>query len=312
MDLRIFVEPQQGTTYERLLALARHAEELGFDAFFTSDHLLKMGDTDGLPGPTDAWTTLAGLARDTTRLRLGTLVTPVTFRHPGLLAVTVAQVDAMSGGRVELGLGTGWYDAEHHAHGIPFPPLGTRFELLTEALEVVTGLWATPVGETFSYAGRHLQIVDGPGLPKPVQQPRPPLVMGGFGPRRTPRLAARFADEFNVPFAGPEVIGERRDVLDRACDEIGRDPTSIVRSAAQVVCCGADGAEVERRAAAIGRAPDELRANGVAGTPDECVERLTELAAVGVSRVYLQVLDDTDLEHLDLLAEAVAPCVGGA
>ncbi|RMH76066.1 MAG: LLM class F420-dependent oxidoreductase [Actinomyces sp.] len=312
MDLRIFVEPQQGTTYERLLALARHAETLGFDAFFTSDHLLKMGDGDGLPGPTDAWTTLAGLARDTGRLRLGTLVTPVTFRHPGLLAVTVAQVDAMSGGRVELGLGTGWYDAEHHAHGIPFPPLGTRFELLTEALEVVTGLWATPVGETFSYAGRHLQVVDGPGLPKPVQQPRPPLVMGGFGPRRTPRLAARFADEFNVPFAGPEVIAARRDVLDRACDEIGRDPASIVRSAAQVVCCGADEAEVERRAATIGRTPDEVRADGVAGTPDECVERLSALAAVGVSRVYLQVLDDTDLEHLDLLAEAVAPHVGGA
>ncbi len=307
MDLRVFVEPQQGTSYSRLAALARRAEELGFDAFFTSDHLLKMGDTDGLPGPTDAWTTLAGLARDTSRLRLGTLVTPVTFRHPGLLAVTVAQVDHMSGGRVELGLGAGWYDAEHHAHGIPFPALGDRFALLTETLEVVTGMWATPVGGTFSHSGAHFQLVECPGLPKPVQQPRPPIVMGGFGPRRTPRLAARFADEFNVPFADPATVAARRRVVDRACEEAGRDPSSIVLSVAQVVCCGADDGELERRAAAIGRSPGELRASGVAGRPAECVERLRAFAAEGVTRAYLQVLDDTDLDHLDLIAAEVAP-----
>jgi len=185
VKLRIFVEPQQGASYEQLLAVAQATEALGFDAFFRSDHYLSMGG-DGLPGPTDAWVTLAALARETTRIRLGTLVSSATFRWPGVLAITVAQVDAMSGGRVELGLGTGWYDGEHTAYGIPFPALGERFERLEEQLAILTGLWATPVGEKFSYSGTHYTLEDSPALPKPLQQPYPPLILGGAGARRTP------------------------------------------------------------------------------------------------------------------------------
>ena len=183
MDLRIFTEPQQGASYDTLLAVAKATEDLGFDAFFRSDHYLSMGDGDGLPGPTDAWITLAGLARETRRIRLGTLVTPVTFRFPGPLAISVAQVDAMSGGRVELGLGAGWFEAEHTAYGIPYP--ANRFDHLEEQLAIVTGLWATPAGERFGFAGKHYEVVDSPALPKPVQQPVP-IIMGGGGAKRTP------------------------------------------------------------------------------------------------------------------------------
>src|SRR5687768_12581759 len=201
MQLRIFTEPQQGASYDDQLAVARLAEELGFDAFFRSDHYLKMGGVSGRPGPTDSWVTLAGLARETSTIRLGTLVTSATFRHPGPLAISVAQVDAMSGGRVELGLGAGWFEAEHEAYAIPFPPVGERFARLDEQLAIVTGLWRTPAGERFSYSGRHYSVVDSPALPKPVQSPRPPVIIGGGGPKRTPRLAAQFADEFNLPFS---------------------------------------------------------------------------------------------------------------
>ncbi|HEX3333615.1 MAG TPA: LLM class F420-dependent oxidoreductase, partial [Acidimicrobiales bacterium] len=189
MRLRIFIEPQQGATYDQQVRIAQAAEANGFDALFRSDHFLTMGG-DGLPGPTDAWVTLGGLARETDRIRLGTLVTSNTFRLPGLLAVEVAQVDAMSGGRVELGLGAGWYDNEHAAYGVPFPPVGERFDRLEEAFAIVTGLWDTPEGETFDFDGKHYQLKDSPALPKPAQQPHPPIIVGGFGAQRTPRLAA--------------------------------------------------------------------------------------------------------------------------
>src|SRR5579875_2448130 len=179
MQLRIFTEPQQGADYATLLRVARAAEDLGFDGFFRSDHYLKMGPVSGLPGPTDAWITLAALAVQTSRIRLGTLVSPVTFRHPGPLAVSVAQVDQMSGGRVELGLGAGWFEDEHRAYGLAFPPLGERFEMLDEQLAVITGLWAAPEGERFSFAGRHYTVRDSPALPKPAQRPRPPVIIGG-------------------------------------------------------------------------------------------------------------------------------------
>jgi len=309
MKVRIFVEPQQGATYEQLLAVAQATEALGFDAFFRSDHYLAMGG-DGLPGPTDAWVTLAALARETTRIRLGTLVSSATFRWPGVLAITVAQVDAMSGGRIELGLGTGWYDGEHTAYGIPFPALGERFERLEEQLAILTGLWATPVGEKYSYSGAHYSLADSPALPKPFQKPRPPLILGGAGAKRTPRLAAAYADEFNVPFHGVADTHAQFARVRDACARRNRDPASLTLSAAQVVCCGADEAEVAARARAIGREVDELRANGAAGTPDEVVARLRELAAAGAETVYLQVLDLNDLDHLALLSERVLPDVG--
>ena len=308
MLLRIFTEPQQGATYGQLVRLAQAAESAGFDAFFRSDHFLAIGG-DGRPGPTDAWLTLAAIARETERIRLGTLVTSATFRLPGLLAVQVAQVDDMSGGRVELGLGAGWYDAEHSATGVPFPPLGERFERLEETFAILTGLWGTPDGESFSFDGGHYQLKDNPGLPKPVQRPHPPLIVGGWGATRTPRLAATYAHEFNLPFASPADTGAQFARVRRACEDSGRNPATLVFSTAQTVCCGADEKEVARRAAAIGREPDELRQHAVAGTPDEVVERLGAYAAIGAERVYLQMLDLDDLDHVDLLAKEVMPRV---
>ncbi|MBO4206450.1 LLM class F420-dependent oxidoreductase [Micromonospora echinofusca] len=310
MELRIFTEPQQGATYDQLLAVARCAEDAGYGAFFRSDHYLKMGDVSGEPGPTDAWTTLAGLARDTSRIRLGTLMTAATFRLPGPLAITVAQVDAMSGGRVELGIGTGWYDAEHAAYGIPFPALGERFDRLEEQLAIVTGLWATPPGGTFDFAGTHYTVTGSPALPKPVQSPRPPVLLGGMGAKRTPRLTARYADEFNLPFVSIEGSVTQFDRVRAACTAIGRDPASLRLSHALVLCCGRDDTEVARRAAAIGREPDELRANGLAGTPAEVVDKIGRYADTGSGRIYLQILDLADLDHLELVAAEVAPQLG--
>ena len=209
-------------------------------------------DGSGLPGPTDAWITLAGLARETSRIRLGTLMSPVTFRLPGPLAIAVAQVDQMSGGRAELGLGTGWFDAEHTAYGIPFPPLAERFGRLEEQLKIITGLWDTPEGEEFSFGGTYYSLSGSPALPKPAQRPRPPVLIGGGGQRRTPRLAARFADEYNIPFASVADSAAAFGRVRGACQDAGRDPGSMVYSAAQTVCCGRDEAELARRAEATG------------------------------------------------------------
>jgi F420-dependent oxidoreductase-like protein len=310
MQLRIFTEPQQGASYATLLAVAQLSEELGFDAFFRSDHYLKMGSVDGLPGPTDAWVTLAGLARETTTIRLGTLVTAATFRYPGPLAISVAEVDQMSGGRVELGLGAGWYEAEHKAYAIPFPPLKERFDRFEEQLDVITGLWNTPAGDSFDYDGTYYQVSRSPGLPKPVQSPLP-IVIGGGGPKRTPALAARFAAEFNRAFVSVADFAASCERVQAACTDIGRDPDSIVLSGALVLCCGRDEAEVERRAAAIGRKPEELRANGAAGTVAEVVSTLRKFRDAGADRMYLQALDLHDLDHLRLVAEEVVPQLSG-
>ena len=304
MQLRIFTEPQQGATYDDLLAVARASEDLGFDAFFRSDHYLGMGDGDGRPGPTDAWVTLAGLARDTSRIRLGTLVSSATFRLPGPLAVAVAQVDQMSGGRVELGIGTGWFDEEHQAFGIPFPPVGERFEWLEEQLQILHGLWDGPA--PFSFEGKHYRLADNPALTRPAQQ-RLPIIVGGGGPRRTPRLAATYADEFNMPFASVDDTAEQFERVRNACAATGRH---LTYSAAQVLCVGRDEAEVARRAAAIGREVDELRENGLAGTPDEVVAKAGRFRDAGATRLYLQVLDLHDLDHLELVASEVAPQLG--
>jgi F420-dependent oxidoreductase-like protein len=304
IDLRIFTEPQQGATYDDVLAVARAAEDLGFGGFFRSDHYLHMGG-DGGAGPTDAWTTLAGLARETSTIRLGTLVTSATFRLPGPLAIQVAGVDQMSGGRVELGLGAGWFEAEHTAYGIPFPPLGERFDRLEEQLAVITGLWATEPGRTFSHRGTHYPVIDSPALAKPVQEGGVPIIIGGGGKRRTPALAARYAAEFNAPFLSAPEAGRLFERVRRVAQETGRDLSSLTCSAAQVVCVGRDDATVRRRAEAIGRDLDELRDNGLAGSPDEVVDRLAGFAEAGAERLYLQVLDLADLDHLADIADGV-------
>ncbi|MEU9967249.1 LLM class F420-dependent oxidoreductase [Streptomyces malaysiensis] len=307
MDLRIFTEPQQGATYDTLLTVAKATEDLGFDAFFRSDHYLHMGSVDGLPGPSDAWITLAGLARETRRIRLGTLMTAATFRLPGVLAIQVAQVDQMSGGRVELGLGAGWFEEEHRAYGIPFPK--EKFSRLEEQLAIVTGLWRTPVGETFGYDGAHYQLVDSPALPKPAQS-RVPVLIGGQGTTRTPRLAAQYADEFNMPFASAEDSQRQFGRVREAAEAAGRKGDDLVYSNALVACVGKDDAEVARRAAAIGREVEEVKENGLAGTPAEVVDKIGRYAEAGASRMYLQMLDLADLDHLELISSQVQAQLG--
>jgi F420-dependent oxidoreductase-like protein len=310
MQLRIMTEPQQGATYDDLLAVAQESERLGFDAFFRSDHFQRTDD-DGPPGPgsTETWATLAGLARETSTIRLGTMVTSATFRLPGVLAVTVATVDAMSGGRVELGLGTGWFDQEHRSYGIAFPPVGERFDILGEQLAIITGLWSTAPGQTFSFAGEHYMLQDSPALPKPVQQPHPPIIIGGTGAKRTPALAAQFAAEYNVPFSSLDDTSAAFDRTRRACEDAGRDPATLVFSAAQTLAVGSDEQEVRRRAAAVGQDVDDLRSGGLAGSVGEVVDRIGRFSELGATRLYLQVLDLADLDHLRLVAEQVVPQV---
>ncbi|KGI66515.1 LLM class F420-dependent oxidoreductase [Mycolicibacterium rufum] len=310
MDFRIFVEPQQGARYADQLAVAQTAESAGYSAFFRSDHYVAMSG-DGLPGPTDSWVTLAGLARETSTIRLGTMVTSATFRHPGPLAISVAQVDEMSGGRVEFGIGAGWFEAEHKAYAIPFPPLGERFDRLTEQLEIITGLWTTDAGQTFDYSGAHYSVADSPALPKPVQSPHPPIIIGGGGAKRTPALAARFAAEFNIPFVPLDTLTTQYARVAAAVEAAGRERDSLVYSAAFVVCAGRDDAEIARRADAIGREVDELRSNSPAvGTPDEIVDKLGPFVEAGVERVYLQLLDMSDLDQVQFFAESVVPQFG--
>ena len=306
MELRVFIEPQQGASYATQLAVAQRAEALGFGAFFRSDHYLKFGDVSGLPGPTDTWVTLGAIARETSTIRLGTLVCSATFRLPGPLAVAVAQVDDMSDGRVELGLGAGWFDDEHTAYGIPFPALGERFDRLEEQLEIITGLWRAPVDSQYSFEGQHYTVVGSPALPKPVQAGGPPVIVGGFGPKRTPRLAARYASEFNVPFARVEDFAAQVARVSEACEAIGRDPDDLIFSAAQVLCCGESHEEQERRAGFIGRSlDDDLKRNALAGSPAEVLDTIAGYAEAGAQRMYLQMLDLSDLDHLDLVGEQV-------
>ena len=308
MDLRIFTEPQQGATYDDLLRVAKASEDLGFDAFFRSDHLQRIGAGDPGPGPTDSWLTLAGLARETRRIRLGTMVTSATFRLPGPLAISVAQVDAMSGGRVELGIGAGWYETEHRSYGVPFPPVRERFDRFAEQLAIIDGLWGTPVGQMFSYDGHFYSLKDSPALPKPVQVPRPPIIIGGRGKRRTPELAARYADEFNVPFATLDATGLVFDRVRATAADISRR-APLVYSAAQTVCVGRDDAEFARRAEAISENIGQLGEVGLAGSPGQVIDKIGHFAELGARRLYLQVLDLGDLEHLELIASEIAPQV---
>jgi F420-dependent oxidoreductase-like protein len=308
MLLRIFTEPQQGASYDDQLAVARKTEECGFDAFFRSDHYLAMGAGDGLPGPTDSWITLAGLARETSRIRLGTLVTSATFRNPGVLAISVAQVDQMSGGRVELGLGAGWFAGEHRAYGIEFPETAARFDRLQEQLELITGLWETPVGKRYDFAGRHYTIADSPALPKPVQSPHPPLIIGGAGKKRTPALAVKYAAEFNANFKPVEEAAGLFRRVRAACSTAGRDPETLTLSVAQTTAVGRNDAEVRRRCEAGGI---DVDSDALIGTPAEIVDRLGRYEAEGAARAYLQIRDLTDLDHLDLIASEILPHLTG-
>ncbi|MDR1999337.1 MAG: LLM class F420-dependent oxidoreductase [Frankiaceae bacterium] len=309
MDLRIFTEPQQGASYAQLVAVAQNAERLGFSAFFRSDHVQRIGagspSATALPGPSESWVTLGGIARETSTIRLGTLVTSATFRHPSMLALAASTVDQMSGGRAELGLGAGWYEGEHAAYGLPFASLGARFDAFAEQLEIISGLWATPPDGAFSYAGRHYTLSNSPALPRPVQSPRPPIIIGGNGPRRTPALAARFADEFNSAFRSVEDTAAAFERVRAAAAAAGRAPESIICSVGQTICLGENDAEVSRRAARIGRSVESLRAGGLCGTPDQVREKIERFAAIGASRLYLQFLDLDDLAHLDLIGAAL-------
>lgn len=309
MEVCVFVEPQQGATYGQQLRVAQKTEELGFEGFFRSDHLLGMGGGDAGPGPTESWLTLAALARETSRIRLGTLMTSATFRHPGVLAVSVAQVDEMSGGRVELGIGAGWYEAEHESFGLPFPPRGERFDRLEEQIQIITGLWTAE--DSFDFSGRYYQLRNNPALPRPVQRPHPPLIIGGFGPRRTPRLAARFASEYNMFSPTADEFEERVVNAQAACREAGRDPHSLRLSVVQTLACGRDAAAARSRAERIGRSLEDMRTKDAGGTPPEVVERLSGWANKGVARVYLQLLDMDDIDQVQLVGSEVLPAIAG-
>jgi F420-dependent oxidoreductase-like protein len=305
--LRVLMEPRHGARYEEILALALATEEAGFDAFFRSDHLMGVDPDDPAYRPTECWTTLGGLARDTTRVRLGALVTAATFREPGLLATIVASADEMSGGRIELGLGTGWYEREHAAFGIPFPPRAERFDRLEEQLAVITGLWSGP---GFSFAGTHHRVDDNRTPPQPTQRPYPPIIVGGSGPKRTPAIAARYATEFNGALTiggGVSGLRERFARFARACEAIGRDPADARLSAVLPVACGTRQHDAGRRAAVMGS--ELIRANAAIGSPTEVAERIGELADAGADTVYLHIYDIHDLDHIALIGAEVLPHV---
>ncbi len=307
--LRVLMEPRHGASYEDILALALATERAGFDAFFRSDHLLGGNPDDPEYKPTDCWTTLGGLARDTTRVRLGALMTASTFRAPGLLATIVASVDDMSGGRAELGIGAAWYAREHAAFGLPVPAVGERFDRLEEQLEVITGLWHAGPGEGqgFSFDGRHYQVADNRTPPRVSQQPHPPIIVGGGGPRRTPAIAARFAAEFNAAYGGDP--RERFQRFGRACEAIGRDPADARLSGVLPVAIGSTPAEIERRAEIVDS--PMLRDAAVIGPPAALADRIAELAKAGADTVYLHVFDIHDLDHIALIGAEVLPQLAG-
>jgi F420-dependent oxidoreductase-like protein len=313
MRLCLMIEGQEDVTWDDWRALAGACEEHGVEALFRSDHYLSVEGRMGL-GSLDAWATLAALAAITTTVRLGTLVSPATFRHPSQLAKVVATVDHVSGGRVELGMGTGWLEAEHRAYGFPFPPMAERLETLEEQLEVVSREWREG---PFSFEGRHYRIEDLDALPKPVQRPRPNLILGGSGGPRSLALGARFVDEYNVAFKTAEECAAIRSGLDEACRSDGRDPIPFSLMTTWLV--GEDRAELLDRAGRLaesrGAAADaesflaSVPESWIVGTLDEATERLRELAGAGVERVMLQHLLHQDLDAVAQIGRRVAPAV---
>ena len=311
------IEGQEGVAWEEWLALARTCETTGFHALFRSDHYLSFSEPRER-GALDAWSTLSALAAVTDRIRLGTMVSPVTFRHPSLVAKSVVTADHVSGGRVELGLGAGWFEREHAAFGFPFPSDAERMEILGEQLEIVHRLWDRDEDEV-TFEGRHYRLDACVALPKPVQTPHPPLIIGGGAGPRAAALAARWADEYNVNYIDPEETAARRRRLSRACEAIDRDPGDLRLSLMTGVVVGSDRAELERRAAALlahegendepATAIERWRGERLVGTVDEVVARLEEYAEAGVERVMLQHLVHDDLETVELIGREIVPRV---
>ena len=318
MRFALMIEPQQGLTYEEQLAVARHAEAAGFEALFRSDHYESFPGETGNP-TTDAWTVIAGLARDVPRIHLGALVSPVTYRYPGNLAKVVLTADEMSGGRIELGMGAGWHDDEHRRHGFPFPELAERADMLEEALEIVHGLWDEPDG--WSFIGTHWAIEDSLFRPKPGTLPgrnggRPNIITGGQGNPRAYRIAARWADEFNLSSTSPDAAVAKFAALDEACRAAGREPSSLTHSVMSGVLIGRDRDEVRQRErdllAAFGGADEESetwmaarKPRWVYGTPDEAREVVKRFETAGVQRLMLQDFIARDLAMIDLAGETL-------
>lgn len=316
MRFAMMIEPQQGMSYEDILQTALTAEEAGFETFFRSDHYLSFPEP-GMP-TTDAWSTLAGLTRDTTSIGLGVLVSPVTFRLPGPLAKTVATVDEMSNGRVEVGLGAGWHEDEHRQFGIPFPPIGERLKMLDEQAAVLRGLWNGKTG--WSFQGEHYQVENAHFVPQPPQSAtkrRPHLIMGGEGRRRSCEMAAHYADEYNVVFASPERAKTAIGGMKRACDLIGRDPGELVYSALCGVLIAENSESFEKRkvrqnavlgSEAIGVEPPAERAKRwILGTPEKALERIAELEDVGIERIVLHNYLPGDLDMIRILGKEIIP-----
>jgi F420-dependent oxidoreductase-like protein len=317
VDVCLMIEGQEGVTWEQWVAIARACEEHGLHGLFRSDHYLSF-DRPRERGALDAWSTIAALGPITERIRLGTMVSPVTFRHPSLLAKAVVSADHASGGRVELGIGAGWFEREHEAYGFPFPPTTERMDLLAEQIEIVHRLWDRDEDEV-TFEGRHYRLDACVALPKPFQRPHPPLIMGGGAGPRSVQLAARWADEYDVHAVDPAEARRRRDRVAAACEAIGRDPATIRFSIMTTSLVGADRSELERRARALleveGETIDaetflaEPRPHQLVGTVDQVLERLGAFAEAGVDRVLLQHLVHDDLDMVELVGREIVPAV---
>jgi F420-dependent oxidoreductase-like protein len=310
----VMLEPQEGGTYDEMLALARRAERLGFAGFFRSDHYHPM-NVPLESWATDCWAVLAGLARDTATIRLGSMVSPMTFRHPSEFAKVIATVDQMSGGRIEVGMGVGWFEKEHLAFGLPFPAARERVDRFEESLEVCTRLWADSPA---SFDGNLFQLKDAPGYPKPTQRPHPPIIIGGGGPKRTPLLAARFADEFNVFGGDVGVFNERKQRVLDACRRIGRDPSTIRFTWAGPTIVGTDEADLRRRSQRrldFNSQKDDvvewiadMRSHGMfIGTAEQVAEQIRALRQAGCARWYFQFVPVDDDGMLEIIADDLAP-----
>lgn len=315
MDVCLMIEGQEGVTWDQWVDLARACEEFGYEGLFRSDHYLSFWRPNER-GALDAWATLAALGAITERIRLGSMVSPVTFRHPAELAKSVVTADHVSRGRVELGMGAGWLEREHGAFGFPFPVTRERMDMLTEQVEIVHRLWGAD-GSEVTFEGRHYRLEACPALPKPYQDPHPPLIIGGGAGPRSAALAARWADEYDIVYVNPAGAKERVRRVSDACEAIGRDPGEIRRSLLTKTIVGTDEREVRRRAAEqmawqnedgdIGAYLGDLRANHVAGTVEEVLERLAEYAAAGIQRVLVHQLVHEDLESVELIGREIVP-----